>query len=310
MKLDSNISLGFAPAADARAIRRGVVGAADPGAEPTPMKAIAQDIEACDYIITLIYERCGIKLHREKQPLIKARLGKRMRHHGHATLATYCNFLRTHADEDEFTMVVDSLTTNFTNFLREEDHFQFMVQDGLPTVLAPGQRRIHVWSAASSSGEEPYSMAMYLAEHFPVGRDWDWRITGSDISTKVLATARQAVYAEDRIRTIPMEWLRKYFQKGLGQWEGHYRVKPDLAARVDFRQINLIGNYEHSQPFELIFCRNVMIYFDRQTQENLVNRLCRFLVPRGHLIIGHSESLNGLNVPLRCLKPSVYQRVR
>ena len=204
--------------------------------------------------------------------------------------------------------MVDSLTTNFTNFLREEDHFQFMVQHGLPAVLLNGQRCFNVWSAASSSGEECYTIAMYLAEHFPLAQRWDWRIIGSDISTKVLAAAQRAVYAEERVKTIPREWLRKYFQKGVDRWEGHYRVKPDLAGRVSFRQLNLIETYEHSQSFELIFCRNVMIYFDRQTQEQLVNRLCRFLVPQGHLLIGHSESLNGLNVPLRCVRPSIYQR--
>ena len=273
------------------------------------MNAAAQEAEAYEYIIDLIYERCRIKLHDGKEHLIKARLGKRMRHHGLETLADYCDFLRTQADEDEFTLVVDALTTNFTNFLREEDHFQFMVQQALPLVLHKGQRRFQVWSAACSSGEEPYTMAMYLAEHFPPAQCWDWRITGSDISTKVLAAAQRGVYAEERVRAIPQEWLRKYFQKGVGQWAGHYRVKPSLCERVTFRQVNLIESYQHSQPFELVFCRNVMIYFDRPTQEQLVNRLCQFLVPQGHLLIGHSESLTGLKVPLRCVRPSIYQRV-
>ena len=273
------------------------------------MNATAQEAEAYEYIISLIYERCRIKLHDGKEQLIRARLGKRMRHHGIETLADYCDFLRTQADEGEFTLVVDALTTNFTNFLREEDHFQFMVRQALPAVLPKGQRRFQVWSAASSSGEEPYTIAMYLAEQFPVSERWDWHITGSDISTKVLAAAQRGVYAEERVRTIPPEWLRKYFQKGVGKWTGHYRVKPSLSERVTFRQINLIESYQHRQPFELIFCRNVMIYFDRPTQEQLVNRLCQFLVPQGHLFIGHSESLTGLKVPLRCVRPSIYQRV-
>jgi chemotaxis protein methyltransferase CheR len=273
------------------------------------MSAIAQEAAAYEYIIQLIYERCRIKLHEGKEPLIKARLGKRMRHHGIESLVEYCGFLRTQADENEFTLVVDALTTNFTNFLREEEHFRFMVQEGLPAVLPKGQHRFHVWSAASSSGEEPYTIAMYLAEHFPLAQRWDWRITGSDISTKVLDAAQRGVYAEERVRTIPREWLRKYFQKGVGKWAGHYRVKAALGERVTFRQVNLIEHYQHSQTFELIFCRNVMIYFDRPTQEQLVNQLCRFLVPQGHLLIGHSESLNGLDVPLRCVRPSIYQRV-
>ena len=273
------------------------------------MTAVAQESEAYQYIIALVYDRCRIRLHDGKEQLIKARLGKRMRHLGVSSLAVYCDFLRTRADDDEFTFVVDALTTNFTNFLREDDHFHFMVQHALPAALPKGQRQFHVWSAASSSGEEPYTIAMYLAEHFPPSQNWDWRITGSDISTKVLALAQRAVYSEERVQTIPAVWLRKYFQKGLGKWAGHYRVKPELTERVTLRQVNLIENYQHSEPFELIFCRNVMIYFDRLTQEQLINRLCRFLVPQGHLLIGHSESLTGLKVPLRCIRPSIYQHV-
>jgi chemotaxis protein methyltransferase CheR len=266
------------------------------------------EAEGCRYIIDLIYERCRIKLHDGKEALIKARLGKRMRHHGIATFVEYIEYLQTRADEEEFTKVVDSLTTNFTNFMRESDHFELMVSKALPQVLPQGQRRFRVWSAACSSGEEPYTMAMYLAEHFPVTRGWDWRITGSDISTKVLASAKRAVYAEDRVEAVPREWVRRYFQKGVDRWDGHVRVKSELTDRVEFRQVNLIEAYSHPQPFEVIFCRNVMIYFDRPTQEQLVNRLCQFLVPGGYLFIGHSESLNGLNVPARCLKPSIYQR--
>ena len=273
------------------------------------MPATAREPEAYKYIIGLIYNRCRIKLHDGKEQLIKSRLGKRMRHHGMDNLVEYCDFLRSGANEDEFTLVVDALTTNFTNFLREDDHFQFMVRPGPSAVLPKNQRRFHVWSAASSSGEEPYTIAMYLAEHFPPAHCWDWRITGSDISTQVLAAAERGIYSEERVKTIPHDWLRRYFQKGVGKWTGHYRVKPLLSERVTFRQINLIEKYQHSQLFEFIFCRNVMIYFDRSTQEQLVNRLCQFLVPRGHLIIGHSESLTSLNVPLRCVRPSVYQRV-
>jgi chemotaxis protein methyltransferase CheR len=272
------------------------------------MHALTQERRACEYIIGLIYERCRIRLHGGKEHLIRARLGKRMRQHGCATLAGYCELLRTRADEQEFTHVVDALTTNFTHFLREEDHFRFMAEQGLAAVLREGQRRFQVWSAASSSGEEPYTIAMYLAEHFPVAHGWDWRISASDISTRVLEAARRGVYPEEKVQAVPQEWRRKYFLKGVGQWAGFYRVKPELAKHIAFRQINLLGPYEHSQPFELIFCRNVMIYFDRPTQEQLVQRLCEFLAPGGHLLIGHSESLNGLRAPVRCLRPSIYQR--
>ena len=273
------------------------------------MNTIANDAEACRYIIDLIYERTRIRLHDGKEALIAGRLGKRVRHHGLASLGEYVEYLRTRADDDEFTLVTDALTTNHTNFLREPDHFEFLVHEAVPQLRPPGRKKFSIWSSASSSGEEAYTMAMFLAEHYPAAQGWDWRITGSDISTKVLAVARRGVYSAERAEKIPRAWLTKYFQQGTGQWEGQVRVKPELAQRVSFRQVNLIETYEHPQPFDIIFCRNVMIYFDRPTQEQLVTRLCRFLVPGGYLMIGHSESLNGLNLPLRCLKASIYQRV-
>lgn len=273
------------------------------------MRSNASENEACRYIIDLVYDRCRVKLHDGKEQLIRSRLGKRMRHLGLPSLVEYVDFLREQADEDEFTRVVDALTTNFTHFLREPDHFDYTIKHALPQMLAKGQKSFRIWSAACSSGEEPYSIAMYLAENYPPGLGWDWRITASDISTKVLALAKRGIYPEDRIANVPVDWRRRHFQRGVGEWEGQVRVKPDLAGRVSFRQVNLTDTYDHPCTFEIVYCRNVMIYFDRPTQEQLVNRLCRFLAPKGFLLIGHSESLNGLKVPVRCLKPSIYQRV-
>jgi chemotaxis protein methyltransferase CheR len=275
---------------------------------PTILKAAKSEVEAFQYIIDFIYERCRIRLHGGKETLIKARLGKRIRHHGFSGLTEYCDYLKTSGDEEEFTLVVNALTTNFTNFLREEEHFKFLVKTALPSVLAPGARKFQVWSAASSSGEEPYTIAFYLAESHPLAMGWDWHITASDISTKVLEKARLGIYSEEKVQSVPRDWQRKHFQRGVGQWQGHYRVKSSIAERVAFRQINLLEDYAHPRSFEVIFCRNVMIYFDRPTQEQLVNKLSHFLVPGGFLLIGHSESLNGLKVPLRCLHPSIYQR--
>jgi chemotaxis protein methyltransferase CheR len=272
------------------------------------MNAIAAESEACQYIAKLVYDRCRIRLQEGKDALIKARLGKRMRKHGFASLPEYCEFLRNSDDEAEITGIIDALTTNFTNFLREADHFKFLVEEGLPAALPKGRKTFQVWSAASSSGEEPYTIAFYLSDYYSPALGWDWRIAASDISTKVLEQARLGVYAIEHMDAIPRDWLHKYFQKGVGRWEGYCRVKSSVAERVSFRQINLIEPYTHPQPFEVIFCRNVLIYFDRRTQEQLVGQLSRFLAPSGYLLIGHSESLNGLDVPLRCLRPSIYQR--
>lgn len=273
------------------------------------MRASTSEAKAFDYIISLIYERTRIRLHDGKQHLIRSRLGKRMRLHGIESFEDYCEFLQNVADEDEFTHVVDALTTNFTNFLREQDHFDFMVEKALPAVLPEGKRVINVWSAASATGEEPYSIAFYLAEKFPQALGWDWRILATDISTKALAKARAGVYPLERAQAVPREWLKRYCQRGTGEFEGQFRIKPELSGRVEFRQLNLLGSLAFPTPFDLIFCRNVMIYFDRPTQEQLVTQLVRHLVPGGYLLIGHSESLNGLNVPFKCERPSIYRKL-
>ena len=272
------------------------------------MRPVADESEDIDFIIALIYERSRIRLHDGKQALIRARLGKRMRHLGIETLHDYCNLLRSGAGQEEITGAVDALTTNFTHFLREEDHFRFLVQQALPAVLAKGQRQFNVWSAACATGEEPCSLAMYLAENYPLTDGWDWRVLATDISTKALATAKKGIYAAERIECLPDEWKRRYLQIGHGEWAGYYRLKSSLTSRLRYEQINLLGAYQQPHQFEVIFCRNVMIYFDRPTQEQLVNQLSRFLVPKGYLLIGHSESLNGLSVPLNCLRPSIYQK--
>jgi chemotaxis protein methyltransferase CheR len=252
-------------------------------------------------------DRYGIQMRDGKEAMIQTRLGKRIRHYGLASLADYCDLLQNPGDPDEWSRVVDALTTNFTHFLREPDHFSWMVEHALPSAQKQNGKPFRVWSAACSSGEEAWSIGMYLAEHSLATRGWNWEVTATDISTQMLKKARLGIYSEDRLKELPPPWLRKYFQKGLGQWEGLYRVKRIIADRISFQQINLIGEYSLPHCFQVIFLRNVMIYFDRANREQIVSRLCRFLAPRGYLLTGHSESLNGLSVPLRCLRPSIYQ---
>jgi chemotaxis protein methyltransferase CheR len=175
-------------------------------------------------------------------------------------------------------------------------------------VLPAGQKRFQVWSAACATGEEPYSLAFYLADQYPASAGWDWRVLATDISTRALDHAAAGVYAADRLESVPAEWRRRYFQRGVGRWEGFYRVKRAIIERVTFQQLNLLGAYPFKGPFEAIFCRNVMIYFDRPTQEELVRHLAQLLVPGGHLMTGHAESLPGLSAGLRCVRPSIYRK--
>jgi chemotaxis protein methyltransferase CheR len=280
----------------------------NPPESPGAKRRVREEAGAYAYIADLVYQRCGIRLHHGKEELINSRLGKRMRRHGLSRLTQYVEFLQTQADEQEFKEVIDALTTNFTSFMREGTHFQHLVQQALPSVLRPNQRAFRVWSAACSSGEEPYTIAFHLAENFPLLSGWDWHITATDISKRVLEHAQRGTYSAERLSAVPRPWLPKYFQRGLGRWEGYFRVKSLIAERIAFGQLNLIEPYELSVVFEVIFCRNVMIYFDRPTQERLVRQLCRFLVPGGYLFTGHAESLNGLQLPLRYISPSIYRK--
>ena len=268
-----------------------------------------KEAEAFEYIIGLVYDSCGVCLHEGKHELIRARLGKRLRHYGMSTLSEYCEFLKHQENDDEITQVVDSLTTNFTNFLREEAHFKFLVEQALPTSIAPGQKQFNIWSAACATGEEPYSLGFYLMEFYPLISGWNWRILATDISTRALGKAQQAIYPADRMQSVPYEWIRKYCQKGHKQWEGYFRIKPLITERIQFRHMNLLDDYHISENFSVIFCRNVMIYFDRPTQERLVKKLIQVLIPKGYLIVGHAESLTGISGAIRCLRPSIYQKV-
>jgi chemotaxis protein methyltransferase CheR len=266
-------------------------------------------LQALDWIIAFVYERSRIRLGRNKEALIRARLGKRMRALGLQTLPDYCAYLNSREGTDEVGRAIDALTTNFTHFLREREHFQYMVEEALPKLIGPRQKRFHIWSAACATGEEPYTIALPLAEHYPIEEGWDWRLLATDISSRALEKAMKGVYPEDRLESLPQAWLRKYFQRGYGSCAGLYRIKRHLHERIAFQQMNLLEG-EQDQKFEIIFCRNVMIYFDRPTQEGLAQRLSKALVPNGYLFTGRAESLNGLSLPLRCLCPSIYQNPR
>jgi chemotaxis protein methyltransferase CheR len=256
----------------------------------------------------LVYDKARIRLNRSKEALIRARLGKRMRAGGFETLPQYCDFLTSPQGADEVQHAIDALTTNFTQFLRDREHFEVTVNQALPKLLKPNQRQFRIWSAACATGEEPYTMALYLESRFPLAEGWDWRILATDISTRALDKAVSGVYPDDRLTDLSRDWLLKHFQRGFGEWKGHCRIKQHLRQRISFEHMNLLQAPEQPDAFEVIFCRNVMIYFDRPTQEQVIVRLTRSLRPGGYLFTGRSESLSGLALPLKCLRPSIYQK--
>ena len=214
--------------------------------------------------------------------------------------------------EEEFVHLIDVISTHHTAFFRENAHFEFIHAQTVPEMLARARAehwgRFHAWCAACSSGEEPYSLAIALAESL-AGKDWPWHIEATDISQRVIDQASAGVYPEQTLEGVPESRRRSHFQRGIGPQAGNYRIKRDLQDGVHFRQLNLLGGpVPFPEPFQLILCRNVMIYFDRPTQEELVQKLSRQLVPGGYLLVGHAESLTNIRHDLQVVKPAVYRR--
>ena len=263
-----------------------------------------------EFIRSVVYERSRINLSPDKRELVSARLGKRLRATKLPSLGDYCRLLKSPGAEEELGNLIDAISTNHTFFFRESVHFDFLRDKVVPEMTARARaerwRRFYVWSAACSSGEEPYSIAITLADTL---KQWSWHIEATDISRRILAKAANAIYDQETVLKISPAVVRTHFQRGFGPQEGQYRVKPALREHVTVRHLNLLeGEPPFTEPFHVIFCRNVMIYFDRRTQEELVGRLARRLVPGGYLFVGHSESLAHLGHELRMVRPAIYQK--
>lgn len=266
-----------------------------------------------EFIRTLVYEHSRIQLGPDKRELVAARLGKRLRATKTDSIGHYCELLKAGDAEDELAHLIDAISTNHTFFFRENAHFDFLRQHIVPEMQARHRTerwsQFYVWSAACSSGEEPYSIAMTLTEALPRTSGWNWRIEATDISHRILDKARNGIYRDDIVAKLPAATIKTYFQRGIGPQEGNYRVRAELRAMVSYHHLNLLeGEPPFREPFQVIFCRNVMIYFDRPTQEELVNKLTRRLVPGGYLLVGHSESLTGIKHSLQLVKPAIYRR--
>ena len=247
----------------------------------------------------LMMEAAGITLAPSKKALIGGRLARRLQALG---LASYTHYL-THIQRDaqERQRAIDLLTTNETYFFREPRHFAYLSERILPRHDAA--RPFRVWSAACSSGEEPYSVAMVLAERLG---SRPWEIVASDISTRVLEQARRGVYPMERAEKIPLPYLKAYCLKGVGAQDGQFLIQDTLRQRINFREVNLNASLPDIGPFDLVLLRNVMIYFDAPTKRGVCKRIEQVLRPGGHLFVGHSETLNGLDSALRMVQPAVY----
>lgn len=265
---------------------------------------------------TFIEKEYGIKLPPAKKTMLEGRIRKRLRHLGLESFGQYCEYLfNSQGIDDEIVQMVNVVTTNKTDFFREPNHFEFLVQTALPSLITQQGARVGktfvVWSAGCSSGEEPYTLTMVLAEFgqkFP-GLRFTFTIVASDISTHVLDKAKKGVYGEEKIDPIPLDFRKKYLLRNKDHTLKLFRIAPELRALVKFRRVNLLDHeFGFREPLDIIFCRNVLIYFDRQTQQKVLSKMHRQLCPGGFLFLGHSETLNGLNIPFIPVAPTVYMK--
>ena len=259
-----------------------------------------------DQFRQLAYDEFGLDLRPGKEQLVSARLAKKMRELHLHSYRDYYQHVVADKSKEALVAMIDALTTNHTSFFRELTHFDFLRHTILPTLRT--RDRIAIWSAACSTGEEPYSILFSLLDELGPASLPRINILATDISTRVLATAKRGAYPAERFRDFPPQQLRHYLLRGDQQWKNWYLVKKEIRAAVSFQRFNLMECIPHASTFPVIFCRNVMIYFDRLTQQNLVQRLAGHLEPGGYLMIGHAESLNGIEHSLQYIRPAIYRK--
>jgi len=256
-------------------------------------------------ISKIIYDICGINLKEGKEALVRSRLLKRLRTLGVNSFGDYLTLLEGRKAALEIPHLVDVITTNKTGFFREDDHFAFLQTEVLPQIR---NNRVRIWSAACSSGEEPYTMAMVLKESFTGLDRRDVRILATDISSRMIERAKKGIYAADAVRDVPQPYLGRYFLRVRWKDEVCYQIQESLRSMIAFARLNLMEPWPMKGPFDVIFCRNVMIYFDRPTQEKLVNRFWDLLASGGYLFVGHSEGLSGVSHQFRHIRPAIYRK--
>ncbi|OJF95310.1 CheR family methyltransferase [Pararhizobium antarcticum] len=258
-----------------------------------------------------IYDYSGIKMPASKLTMLEGRLRRRLRATGIETFNDYCDFLFRHGGiETESIYLIDAVTTNKTDFFREPKHFEHLQQIGLPELYAAGHKRMRFWSSACSTGAEPYTMAMVLAEFAVENRDFEYKILATDLSTDVLQVARRGIYPQEMMGPVPAPLKKKYVMMARDAERRDARVVPKLRATVGFARMNLMDDaYKVGDPMHVIFCRNVLIYFDKPTQAAVLSRLCDCLLPGGYLLIGHSETVTGIDLPIRQVANTVFKKV-
>lgn len=284
------------------------------GAPNVPtMSASKNDFKLTDsdftYLVDTIYDHAGIVLNQGKRDLVQCRLGRRLRELRLDSFNEYCKLLNSAKARDELTVMTNALTTNLTAFYREAHHFEHLKEVALPEIqdyARKNDQRLRIWSSACSTGEEPYSIAMTLLESSINRSKWDARVLATDVNTEVLSSARNGIYSEEALAKLPADLRRLYIDRS--QHHDSYSIKESVRDLISFRQLNLLGTWPMHGPFDVIFCRNVLIYFDHQTKCKLIDRFINLLRPGGWLYLGHSETLSGNHEALTLTGRTTYRR--
>ncbi len=287
-----------------------------PRSHTTRMYAREDDLtdELFNKICKYIYEKARINLGKNKMELVRARFGKVIRQRNMSGFKEYFAWMQSDTTGEALREVMNAISTNLTSFFRENEHFQFLASTLIPKLEQSGNRvggkiRLRGWSAGCSTGEEVYTMSMTISESVTRMEEWDVKLLATDIDTEVVAHGQRGVYLKDRVNGIPPALVKKYLNSVTDEkGKPAYQMRPELRKMITFRHLNLFSEWPFRNKFNFIFCRNVMIYFDRPTQEALINRYYDNLAPGGYLFIGHSESLSGVNHRFEYVKPTIYMR--
>lgn len=263
-------------------------------------------------ISQLVGDSTGIRLTEAKKDMVYSRLARRLRQVGMSDFGAYLEFVENDESEQELAQLVNAITTNLTAFFRENHHFEYLKNNVIPELLERNgrERRIRIWSAGCSTGEEPYSIAMAVREAMLGKTGWDVRILATDLDSEVVATAQAGVYTTERVQAIDKKRLSRWFMRGAGESSGRVKVKPEIQQLITFKQLNLLHQWPFKGPFDVIFCRNVVIYFSKDTQRELFNRYADILRHDGALFIGHSESLFKVSDRFTLIGNTIYRKIK
>jgi len=262
-----------------------------------------------EYVCQYVYTKSGIVLSEGKREMVYRRFTRIIRDRNLASFSDYCQLLKSNSAEEE-RYFINALTTNLTSFFREEHHFDYLTEHELPQLIDKRSKRLRIWCSASSTGEEPYSIAMTVKESMKsLLSTWDVKILATDIDSNVLNTGKQGVYQYKGVEDIPEKLIKKYFVRGTGDNNSKVKVTSDLQNLISFKELNLMNNWPMKGPFDVIFCRNVLIYFDKQTQLKLFEKFHKLLAPKGLLILGHSENLGEYQKHFKSVGRTIFRKL-